>query len=79
VKEVKTSLERLGGQGTVSQLVDQGAINWRNAKRKSVMRRIRRALKLLAEAGYVSSTTRGAGITLWQADGLSSLSLPHSV
>lgn len=72
---VKVSLQLLGGEATVSQLVDKGVIDWKKAKRSSVMKRVRRALKVLENAGYTSRMDRG--VTLWCDDGLDSLLLPH--
>jgi len=72
---VKISLQLLAGEATVSQLVEDGVVDWKDAKRTSVMKRVRRALKVLEDAEYVSQIQRGA--TLWRDEGLDSLTLPH--
>jgi hypothetical protein len=74
--KTKVSLLLRGGTATVSELVDKGMIDWRNAKRKSVKKRTRRALKIFEEAGYVSKTDEGP-VTLWHHEGLDELKLPH--
>lgn len=58
---------------TVAELADDDILDWGNAKRKSTMRRIRRALKVLKRAGYVSQEWRGE--VIWQPDGLDELTL----
>lgn len=73
--KVRISLQLLAGEATVSQLVDEGVVDWKDAKRSSVMKRVRRAMKVLENAGYVSQIKRGA--TLWRDEGLDSLTLPH--
>lgn len=73
---LQNSMELLGGEATVSTIVDEGLIQWRNSKQRSVMKRVRRALKCLERAGYVTSVDRGA--TIWCDDGFLDLDLPHN-
>lgn len=70
------SMELLNGEATVSTTVDDGLIGWRDSKRTSVMKRVRRALRGLERAGYVTSMDRGA--TIWCDDGFLDLDLPHN-
>ena len=76
LSETRMSLEALGGEATVAQLVDRGLIDWRGASRKSVMKRTRRALKIFEAAGFVTRKKMG-GVVIWEASGLSTLELPH--
>lgn len=69
-------MELLNGEATVSTTVDDGLIGWRDSKRTSVMKRVRRALRGLERAGYVTSMDRGA--TIWCDDGFLDLDLPHN-
>lgn len=73
---LQNSMELLGGEATVSTIVDEGLIQWRNSQRRSVMKRVRRALKALERAGYVTSANRGA--TIWRTEGFLDLQLPHN-
>ncbi len=74
---LQSSLAILGGEATVSKIVDKGLVKCRNSKRKSVMKRVRRALKALERAGYVTRVERGA--TLWCDNGFIDLTLPHGL
>ncbi|ACV10294.1 hypothetical protein Huta_0105 [Halorhabdus utahensis DSM 12940] len=73
---LQNSMELLGGEATVSTIVNEGLIQWRGSKERSVMKRVRRALKCLERAGYVTSVDRGA--TIWYDDGFLDLDLPHN-
>lgn len=72
---LQNSMEYLDGEATVTTIVDEGLIKWRGSKRTSVMKRVRRALRALERAGYVTSVERGA--TIWRDDGFLTLDLPH--
>jgi len=73
--QLRYALEDEGGEATVAQLTDSVFVDWMGSKRDSVMKRLRRALKWLETAGYVTSVDNGA--IIWRDDGLTSLTLPH--
>ena len=76
LSEIQLSFELLGDCLTVTDIVDSDIVTWDDAKRKSVRRRINRGLDILADAGYVSYTSKGR-TNVYQNEGVTSLSFPE--
>lgn len=76
--EVQEAFAHLGGEATVTQLVESGYVTWRGAEKESVKRRVRRCLSILQDAGYVSSRAhpQDRRKKLYAADGLKQLQIP---
>lgn len=76
--QIRFVLQHCEHEATVREIVDTGLIDWWAATNvRSVERRVRRGLKVLEDAGYVSSIPdpRDRRATLWRDEGLNELTL----
>jgi len=73
--EVRDTLLYLNGKATVCEIAEVEQISSSDIKVESLKRRIRRALKILDDAGYVSSKPDGR-TNVWENKGLEELYLP---
>lgn len=75
LSEVRDTLLFLNGKATVCEMAEIEQISSSEIKVESLKRRIRRALKILDDAGYVTSKSDGR-TNVWEDNGLEDLDLP---